>query len=295
MSVRPREDRAGLAVAIVLIAFLCFTALDTGAKWLAALGLPALQLAFLRYAVNFALALAVFLPQEGPRVFVSNAPLIQISRALAIGGATCFNFLALQTLPLTVTTAIFFATPILVCLLSIPILGEQVGLRRLAAVATGFVGVLIIVQPGSTRFEPAMLYSLAALLSGSCYFILTRMIAGRDDNPTGQIYTSGLPMLALLPFVIGGWVWPTGVQWLPALALGALGMLGHSLVTIGHRYAEASTLAPLVYSQAVYASVFSWLVFAQPPDGWTALGTSVIAASGFYIWLRERQRRTAPA
>ncbi|MEO0914035.1 MAG: DMT family transporter [Pseudomonadota bacterium] len=287
---QPRQDRLRLAVALSLAAFFCFTMIDTLAKALVAT-LPALQVVFIRYAGHFAFSLAVFVPREGLNVFRSHAPALQMARATLLLAGTSFNFLALKSLPLTFTTAVFFASPIVVCLLSIPLLGEKVGARRLAAVFVGFIGVLIIVQPGSAGFEPAMLYSLGALLSASLYFVLTRRVAGRDDNPTGQIYTSALPTLALAPFVIPGWIQPVGLAWIPTLLIGIFGGLGHSLFTVAHRYGEASVLAPIVYVQILYATAISWLVFAHAPAANTILGTAVIVASGFYIWLRERQKK----
>lgn len=287
---QPRQDRLRFAVVLTMAAFFCFTMIDTLAKILV-VNLPALQVVFIRYAGHLAFSLAVFLPRHGLNIFRSHAPALQSARAaLLLSGTTC-NFIALKSLPLTFTTAVFFAAPVVVCLMSIPLLGEKVGLRRLIAVFVGFLGVLIIVQPGSTAFQPAMLYSLGALLSASLYFVLTRRVAGRDDNPTGQIYTSAIPTLALLPFVLPGWIAPEGIAWLPTLLIGVFGGLGHSLFTVAHRYGEASVLAPIVYVQIIYATLISWLIFSQAPAGNTILGTSVIVASGLYIWLRERKKR----
>ncbi len=288
---RPREDRLALAVLIMMGAFFCFTLIDSAAKWLVLAGLPALQVAFIRYAGHFVASLIFIAPREGWSAFHSNAPLIQTLRALALVVGTIFNFFALTYLPLTITTAIFFAAPLLVCLMSIPVLGETVGLRRLIAVLVGFMGVLIITQPWSVDFHPAMFFSLGALCAASTYFVLTRKVAGIDNNPTGQIYTSGIPTLGLLPFVISGWVWPEGlIGWSLTIAIGFTAALGHSMLTVAHLYGEASKLAPVVYVQILYATAISWLIFAQPPDRWTILGTIVIVASGLYIWMRERKR-----
>lgn len=281
-----------LALAIMAGAFFCFTMIDTSAKWLAAAGLPALQIAFIRYAGNFIASLLVFLPREGRSLFRSHMPLHQFGRAISLLTSTCCNFIALSYLPLTVTTAIFFAAPVLVCLLSIPLLGETVGLRRFIAILVGFSGVLIITQPWGAAFHWAMIFSLTALCANAFYFVLTRMIAGRDDNPTGQIITSGVPTLILAPVLLWtGWTWPSApTDWLAFCAAGIFATVGHSLLTVGHRYAPASTLAPMVYVQIIYVSVISWAVFNQPPDLNTLLGTAVIVAAGLYIWLRERKR-----
>lgn len=294
--VRPREDRLTLAILIMFGAFFSFTMIDSMAKWLVTGGMPVLQVAFVRYAGHFLSSLAIFLPSEGRALFRSNAPGVQLLRALLLLAGTVFNFLALSYLPLTITTAIFFATPVLISLLAIPILGERIGLRRFAAILAGFGGVLIITAPWGVAFHWAIFFSLGALLCASLYFVLTRTIAGVDDNPTSQIITSGIPTLALLPFVIPGWVWPEAPgDWAVVLLIGGFATLGHSLLTVGYRYAPASTLAPTVYSQILYATAISWAVFSQPPDGKTVLGTAVIVAAGLYIWLRERQLRRPPS
>ncbi len=295
-AVRPRADRPGFAVLIALAAFGCFTGIDSSAKWLGAAGLPALQVAFVRYAGHFVAVLAAFLPSEGPGVFRSNAPWLQVGRALTLLTGTALNFVAVRYLPLTVTTAIFFASPMLVCLLSIPMLGERVGLRRFAAIGVGFLGVLVITRPWGASFHWAMLCSLGALTAASTYFVLTRMIAGRDDNPTGQVITAGLPTLVLAPVALSVWVWPERpVDFVLMGVIGLFGAFGHSFLTVAHRYAAASTLAPVVYAQIVYVSLVSWAVFAQPPDAQTVVGTAIIVAAGLYIWRRERAEVRAAA
>ncbi|MEM8868771.1 MAG: DMT family transporter [Pseudomonadota bacterium] len=294
-ALRPREDRLTAAVLILFGAFFCFTLIDSSAKWLVAAGLPALQVVFIRYAGHFLVAIAWFLPMEGIGVFRSNAPGIQIARAAMLMGGTTLNFIALAYLPLTITTAIFFAAPVLVSLLAIPILGEQIGPRRFVAILVGFTGVLIIAAPWGVAFHWSIFAAIGALVCASMYFVLTRMIAGVDNNPTGQVITSGLPALALLPFVLGNWTWPvTTVDWSVTCLIGLFGALGHSLLTVGYRYAPASTLAPVVYVQIIYATVISWAVFAQPPDAKTIAGTALIIAAGVYIWRRERQIRATP-
>ncbi len=290
----PREDRLGLAILLCLGAFFSFTLLDTSAKWLAAAGLPVLQVVFIRYAGHLVAASALFLPGRGLSVFRSNAPLVQLGRAVFLLTSTACNFVALSHLPLTVTISIFFATPVMVSLLAVPILGERIGLRRFLAVLVGFGGVLIVTQPWGAAFHWAMLLSLAAMFCASMYFVLTRMIAGLDDNPTGQMFTSGIPAVALAPFVLTGWVWPPdAVAWGAALVIGLLGIGGHTLITVGYRYAPAATLAPTVYSQILYAAAISWLVFSQPPEARTLMGAAVIVGAGLYIWLRERALRKA--
>lgn len=284
-----RENRKALAIGLMLGAFLLFASMDTMAKYLVTHGIPSLQVVFTRFLAHFVVVLLFYLPREGTQIFKSNTPKIQMLRALGLFGATVFNFAALVYLPLTVTIAIFFTTPLVVCLLSIQILNETVGMRRLTAVFVGFLGVLVITQVWSADFHWAMFLSLAALTSASFYFVLTRKIAGNgDSNAVSQVFTSGLAVPIMAPIAYYVWTTPsTLVEWILLFLVGIFGAVGHSLLTIAHRFAQASTLAPLVYVQIIYATALSWLVFGAMPDFWTIAGTGIIVASGVYIWRRE--------
>lgn len=275
---------------LMLGAFLCFSIMDTSAKWLVGAAVPALQVAWLRYFVHLVVALAVYTPGQGLTVLRSKNPRMQSFRALFLLIATVLNFTALQYLPLTMTIAIFFVMPLMVCLLSIPVLGEKVGLKRLFAVIVGFGGVMVIVQPWSQSFDPHVFISIAAMLCASCYFVMSRVIAGMDSNATTQVYVSGLGTILLAPLAMHFWVWPATLQaWILLGLIGTLGMLGHSMVTLAHQFAQASVLAPTIYSQMIFIAVLSWVVFGQPPELTTLIGTSIIVGSGLFIWFRERQ------
>ena len=275
----------------MLCAVVFFTCIDSSAKWLSLAGMPVLQIVFARYFGHFVYATLIYMPQEGLSAFRSRAPFKQLLRSTFLFGSTVCNFFALQSLPITVTTTIMFAGPIVVTLLAIPILGEKVGLRRIAAVCTGFVGVLVVMQPWGAEFHPAMLFSLAALVIASMYFIMTRMLAGVETNATQQVWSAGLASVVLAPFAASVWIWPeSGVEWLVMFLIGGFGMTGHILVTIAHRWADASILAPMVYSQIFLAAIAGIVVFATWPTVWTLGGGLIIIGSGLYIWHRERQK-----
>lgn len=292
--VAPREARTAAGVGLMALAVVFFTGIDTSAKWLMLAGLPPLQVVFVRYAGHFLTALAVFLPQEGAAAFRSARPRLQAARALCLLGSTILNFFALSFLPITVTTTIMFAGPIVVTLLAIPVLGEKVGPHRIGAVCTGFLGVLVVMQPWGAAFHPAMLLVLAALVCASLYFILTRMLAGVESNATSQVWGSGVAVACLGPFMLGGWVWPdTGAGLAVMTGIGIMGALGHIVATRAHRLAEASILAPVVYIQIVLAALAGVLVFGTWPTVWTLAGGAIIAAAGLYIWHRERMKARA--
>lgn len=286
----PSVSSLSFGYSLMLAAFFCFAVMDTSAKWLVGAAIPAMQVVWLRYLGHFLCTLVIYLPSEGCKIAHSRKLKIQILRAFFLLCSTSFNFTALQYLPLTTTVAIFFVSPLVVCLLSIPILGEKVGIKRLLAVLVGFGGVLIIVEPWSQSFDPHIFLSLMAMLFASCYFLMSRIIVGADSNATTQFYVSGLATIILAPFAIIHWVWPASLQaWGVIALIGSLGMLGHSFLTNAHKYAQASVLAPTVYSQVIYIAILSWVVFGQPPNKQTLVGTFIIVGSGLFIWFRERQ------
>ena len=288
----PREERAAVGVASMALAAACFTGIDSSAKWLILAGFAPLQVVSVRYAVHFAIALAGALPRGGLAAFRSNAPRRQLLRSLCLLGATVCNFFALQFLPLTITTTIYFASPIVVTLLAIPVLGEQVGVRRIVAVCVGFGGVVVVMQPWGAEFHPAMFLSLGSMLCVAGYFVMTRLLAGVESNTTSQLWSSGLATLAIAPFGLAAWQWPAQARDIAVMfAIGAFGALGHVLATYAHRLADASILAPVVYLQLLVAGAVGYFVFATLPTVWTLAGGLIIIGCGIYIWRRERRGR----
>ncbi len=286
--VQPREEKTAAGVMMMALAVMLFTCIDTSAKWLIIAGLPAIQVVFARYAGHLLYALIWYLPQEGLSALRSRSPMRQSLRALFLMGSTILNFLALNYLPITVTTTIQFTMPIIVTLFAIPILGERVGVRRIVAICVGFSGVLVVTQPWGAEWHPAMLMSLGSVTVAGLYFIMTRMLAGIESTATQQIWSSALATTVLLPFVVKGWVWPEGMhQWAVFCGIGFFGATGHISATNAHRWADASILSPLMYSQVLWAALAGIFVFNTWPTIWTLSGGAIIIASGLFIWHRE--------
>jgi drug/metabolite transporter (DMT)-like permease len=221
---------------------------------------------------------------------VSNNWKLELLRGVCLLGTTGLNFLAMRYLPLTVTSALMFTSPLMVCALSGPLLGDSVGWRRWLAICVGFAGILIIVRPGSEAFQPAALLSLGCAVFLALFSILTRKLAGVDTAQTQQFYAGATPIVLLLPVAFNDWVWPSmPISWIAFFIMGAAGLAGHFLNSVAHRFATPATLAPFSYLSLIYLALASWLIFNQPPDEWFILGVVIIVLSGLYIWRRERK------
>jgi drug/metabolite transporter (DMT)-like permease len=286
-------ERLALAIGLVLFCYICFTLIDSSAKWLGREGLPTMEIVFIRYGVHFACAVALFLPRRGMALVRTSRLGIETARAFFLFTSTVLNFLALRFLPLTVTGSINFTVPLALCALSVPLLGEHVGWRRWTAVGVGFVGVLIIIQPGTTAFHPAVLLSLANVLVSVFYFVATKRLAGIDSAATQQFYAALIATICIAPFALNSsWTWPADpAGWLFFSLIGVSGFAGHMVFSTALRFAPATVLAPFAYFQIVYVSISSWLLFSEPPDIWIYLGAPIVIGSGLYIWLRERRLR----
>jgi drug/metabolite transporter (DMT)-like permease len=288
-AVAPLEERRILGIGLGLAAYCLFVGLDSSAKWLGLIGIPAFQLIAVRYGVHFALVLAVNLPTKGLSLVHSNNVKLEIIRAILLMCSTICNFLAFLYLPLTVTGAIGFTAPLLITAFSMFFLKEIVGWRRWTAIGIGFLGTLIVVRPGTEMFHPATFSALASTIFYACYTLITRKLAGVDSAGTQQFYGAALPTIIFVPLALTNWVWPSNpVDFLALALVGIFGFAGHQLMTVSLRFAPASAIAPFAYVQLLLFAVVSWLIFNQPPDIYLYLGAPLIIGSGLYIWMRER-------
>jgi drug/metabolite transporter (DMT)-like permease len=290
VSLAPIEDRRLAGIVCVTVALLLFTGIDSCAKWLVLSGMPPMVVVFTRYAVHALIVAALFLPVRRAELVATRKPGLEIARALALLASTVCNFIAVQYLPLTLTAAIFFTAPLWICVLSIPMLGEHVGVRRWIAIVIGLSGGFVATQPWSADFHWAVFISLGTAVGTALYSIFTRQLAGVDSTATQQFYSGWTATLAIAPVALIGWEWPTaGLDWLAFALIGVLGWSGHQFLIVAHRFAPASVLAPFLYLQMVFLTAASWIIFHEPPDAWMLTGAAIVLASGLYVWLRERQ------
>ena len=290
-----RQDKPLAGILLMLVAYLCFAFIDTGAKWLAVLGMPPLQLVFMRYLPHFVISTAL-IGRGGLdlRKFASPYMPLLLLRATMLMISTVLNFVAVNYLPLTLTSTILFTTPIIICLLSWPLLGERVGLFRFGAIIVGFAGVAIAIRPFDESFHWAVFLSLSGAFTFALYSILTRRLAGVVATDVMQFYTGAVGTVGLLPVAIYQWQWaPDLMNGVILVLLGVFGWGGHQIMTGAHRFAQVAVLMPFGYSFIIYLTILSYLLFDHVPDQWTVAGAIFIVTSGMLIWFREMRMRAA--
>jgi drug/metabolite transporter (DMT)-like permease len=273
-------------ILLMMASMAVFTSLDTAAKYVTH-DLPPVVAVFGRYTVAFLISAAVLVRAGGPSLLITHHPVLQIFRGVLLMVSTILNFIAMMHLQLAQTSAIFFSIPLWVCALSVPILGEQVGWRRWAAVVAGFLGVLVIMRPGSDGFHWAMLLSIASSFCGAVYNIATRKVGGHDRTETSLFYVSFIGALAAAAPLPMFWQMPVGTQWLLLVFMGLAGAVGHLMLIQAHRLAPASVLAPFLYTQIVWMISAGYIFFGDVPDIWTLVGAAIVVASGLVVFARE--------
>ena len=216
---------------------------------------------------------------------------LQTFRAVLLVVEICVMILAFTLLGLIESHAVFACYPLLVAALSGPVLGEQVGWRRWAAIGVGFIGVLIILQPGFGVFKLQAIVPLAAALMFALYGLLTRYAARKDSANTSFFWTGTVG--AIVMTVIGPWFWEpmVGSDWGWMAVLCITGALGHYTLIKCYELAEASAVQPFAYFQLAFTSVLGVTIFGETIRMNVAIGASIIVSAGlFTLWRQHRTR-----
>ena len=222
----------------------------------------------------------------------SRFPLLQTLRGVLLAAEVCVMVFAFVQLGLVESHAVFTCYPLLVAALSGPVLGERVGWRRWAAIAVGFAGVLIILQPGVTVFSPWAAVPLISAFMFALYGLLTRYVARGDSAAVSFFWTGTVGALSMT--VVGLWHWEpmTGPDWGWMAALCCTGVTGHWLLIRAYEVAEASAVQPFAYLQLVFAASIGILVFGETLAPNVAIGAGVVVCAGLFTLWRARLRAT---
>jgi drug/metabolite transporter (DMT)-like permease len=280
-------ERPIVAAGCVLLAVLLFASQDTLSKILVVDYSP-FEIAWVRYGVN-CLLLTPFLLRSRGRALRTAMPWTQLGRSFVVIASAIIFMTGLNFLPVADATAINFVAPLLVTALSIPLLGEKVGVRRWTAVVIGFVGMLVIVQPGGSAFQlAAFLPAISASFWAMALIFTRKLSGGRESSLTTITYSTVFPWLGLtvmMPFL---WHTPDLRAWLLMGIVGVISVSAQFLMILAYSRRPASALAPLSYAQLIWATMYGYLVFGNVPAPLTWLGAAIVVASGLYVLRRER-------
>jgi drug/metabolite transporter (DMT)-like permease len=282
-------DQTAKGILICLCGMFCFGWMDAASKTLST-QLEPVQILWVRYALSIPLALALAAPGGLRSTLRSARPRLQIGRAILISAEMTFVVFGYQTVPLADAHAIFALTPLVVTALSVPLLGEQVGLRRWIAVGVGLLGVLIIVRPGFAEITPGMLIMLGCCIMYAFYQIMTRIAGRHDAAATSMVWQTVGGTIALS--LVGPFFWtpPTTGQWLLLGGIAALGVFGHYGLVLALQFAPAVVVQPFTYTMLIWAALSGWIVFGDVPSIYVVMGAMLIVASGLYAAWREKLR-----
>lgn len=248
----------------------------------------AFQIMFFSGLMGFPLVTMMLMGDRRDGTLIPRHPWWSILRSVSAVVTGVMGFFAFSQLPMATCYAIFFAMPLLITLMAIPMLGEKVGIRRGIAVVVGLCGVLIVLRPGGgDGFSIGHIAALGAAITGALTSVIVRKIGNEERSVVLMLYPMVLTFFAMgavMPFVYR----PMPVEHLGLTAVMAfLGMLGALGIIAAYRAAPAVIVAPMQYSQILWAALYGWLFFDEGVDLYTAIGSAVIIASGIYIVLRE--------
>lgn len=283
MSARSSNPKGAL---LALLSFAVYASSDAIVKYMGASYSP-FQNIFFSGLFGFPLVAIMLMSDRSEGNLIPRRPAMTLLRAaLVVANAFC-GFYAFATLPMSEAYPIFFSSPLLITLFAIPILGEKVGLHRGLAVVVGLIGVLVVLRPGQSHLGLGHLAAIGAAVVFALSSILVRVTGQSERSVVIMLY----PMIAYT--VVSGlalpWVYiPLPVEHLGLLAaMSALGFIGGLLSIAAYRRAQAAIVAPMQYSQIIWATFYGALLFNEESDLWTLVGTGIIIASGLYIVMRE--------
>jgi len=280
------------------ILFMClagsFLPMMNGVAKLMSQGYSSEQVVWARTLSHLVFVLALFVPKHGWGIVRTRRPGVQFLRSCMLIMSTFLFFSAIKFVPIAKAASISFTAPLIVVLLSGPMLGEKVTLSRVLAVIVGFVGVLVVIRPGFDVFHWASLLIVGSATCYAVYQVLTRRVAGYDAPETSVVYSvlvGSVLMSLVVPFS-----WKTPGSLTDVLLLGSLGVfggLGHYCVARAMTYAPANFVSPFQYWQMIGSVAIGYLLFSEIPDVFTWLGAALIIGAGLYVGIWGQGRKAA--
>ncbi len=294
------EQHGGVTVARAIglysFAILMLSVMDVLIKWLSA-EYSTVQIVVFRSGFGLVPVLFMVARSGGLTALKSRRwPAHLLRGVIGLATALCF-FYAFSVMPLADAYAIAFAAPLMITALSVPMLGETVGLRRWLAVIIGFVGVVVMLRPGTAGIGEMLNVGTIAAIAGTLFFSLTLILIrklSRTETSAAIVFHSSTVVFAgsliLLPF---GFAMPGWEDFLLLALVGLLGGVGGLAMAEALRHASVAILAPFDYTAMIWAVAFGYVLWADLPDVWTLTGSAIVVGSGLYILHRETRHGQA--
>ena len=283
-----QNERFGIL--LMIITTIVFASQDGLSKYLAT-EYNVYMVVMIRYWFFAAFVISMSSRRTGgiKRVAKTKSPILQIFRSLILVAEMCITILAFTLLGLAETHAIFASYPLIIAMLSGPILGEYVGWRRWLAICVGFIGILIILNPGNGIFSPYALVPLAGAILFALYGLLTRYVGQYDDSSTSFFWTGVVGSIAMTVIGLNFWDPVSRSDWSVMLLLSASGVVGHYLLIKCYEVAEASAIQPFAYLQLIWASMIGIIIFGEQITTNVLIGACIIVGAGLFTLWRERK------
>ena len=278
-----------LPILLMIGAVFCFASMDATAKYLMKEIGPA-QTIWARYTVQAILVTVLILPKIN--VYGrTKYPKLQFLRSVALMMATTLFFFAFSRLGLAEASAIFNISPVLITLGAFLFLREQIGPRRVIGILVSLLGALIIIRPGSGVFTIYAILPLVAAIFYSTYSLATRFV-GTDESPwTSLFYSAIFGAICYSIYIVFNWNPMSNNAFLLTLIIGLFGTAGHICLIRALTLGEASLVAPFIYTNLLFTTIWGFVLFGNFPDFWTIVGAVIIVAAGIYVWVRDRAVR----
>ena len=280
-----QQDRPIFGIALINLAVIVFTSMDAVIKGVSET-FPTGEIVFFRNLFAFGPILAFMIWQGGFTLRTRHAG-GHLLRGLFGVSAMYFYFLSYKLLPLSDAIALGLSGPIFLTILSIPFLGERVGVRRWSACIVGFIGVLIVLRPSMSGLAIGEILGLSGAFLTALVIIVVKQMSRTEPSNAIVAYMvlllTPMSLVTALPF----WSWPADVDWVFIIGMGLAGTVGHVCWTRAISMADASVVVPFDYVRLIFTIVIGMIAFAEHPDAYTLLGSAIIVLAGIYIARRE--------
>ena len=278
-----------LPILLMIGAVFCFASMDATAKYLMKEIGPA-QTIWARYTVQAILVTILILPKIN-LYGRTKYPKLQLLRSFALMMATTLFFFAFSRLGLAEASAIFNVSPVLITLGAFLFLQEKIGPRRLIGIIVSLLGALIIIRPGSGVFTIYAILPLGAAIFYSTYSLVTRFV-GTDESPwTSLFYSAIFGAICYSIYITFHWTPMSNGALVLTIIIGLFGTAGHICLIRALTLGEASLVAPFIYTNLLFTTVWGLVLFGNFPDYLTIFGALIIVAAGIYVWARDRATR----